>query len=269
MLRVVAAAKLNLTLAVTGKRADGYHLLDSLVAFTDFGDGLTLEPAARLSLSVHGRFAPQAGNMQDNLVLRAAQALQARCHIVQGASITLEKNIPVGAGLGGGSSDAAAVLKALNRMWACGLTEEELREIGLTLGADVPACIMAQPLRMQGIGEILTAAALPDDLPRHCLLVKPEASLATKAVYAALEQGGPAVNQLQAAAVRLCPQVGQVLDMLSGQPGCVTARMSGSGSACFGLFASVAQMQEAAHCLREAQPQWWVQPSLLQDQRIG
>ncbi len=256
-----APAKVNLYLHVTGRRADGYHLLDSLAVFPDVGDVLTAAPADALSLHVEGPFAAGLAGEADNLVLRAARALG-----VAGARLVLEKNLPIASGIGGGSADAAAALRLL------GADRADLPALALGLGADVPVCLASRPARMQGIGEILLPApALP---PVGIVLVNPGVAVATPAVFrarapgftppAALPGGWPdaaamaadlaaCTNDLQAAAISLCPAIAEVLDALSGA---LFARMSGSGATCFALFADADAARAAAAGL--ARPDWWV-----------
>jgi len=268
-----APAKINLYLHVTGRRADGYHLLDSLVVFGPAADAVSARPAAALSLTVAG---PQAAALvaeADNLVLRAARALAEAAGIPAHAALHLDKHLPVASGIGGGSADAAAALRALDRLWSLDLGEARLAAIGATLGADIPVCIGARPARMAGIGEVLSAApALPEC---GMLLVNPGVALATPAVFrartggfsppAALPASWPDAaglardlaalrNDLEAPAVALCPPVATVLAALRAEPGCLLARMSGSGATCFGLFAEAAGAARAAAALPAA---WW------------
>jgi 4-diphosphocytidyl-2-C-methyl-D-erythritol kinase len=264
-----APAKINLFLHVTGRRADGYHLLDSLAVFGPAMDRLYADPGPALSLAVRGPFAEGLSAVPDNLVLRAAQALGG-----QGAALRLEKNLPVASGIGGGSADAAAALRLLNRFHGLGLSPAALRELALPLGADVPVCVESRPMRMQGVGEMmLPAPRLPPDVA--LLLVNPRLPLATPAVFRARQPGfsPPAAlpeawhdaahmaadlarcgNDLQAAAIGLCPPVAQVLAAIAAQPECLLARMSGSGGTCFGIFKASA----AAHRAAQAMPRsWW------------
>lgn len=261
-----AAAKVNLYLHVTGKRPDGYHLLDSLAVFADVGDVLAAEPGAALTLAVDG---PQGAGLAletDNLVLRAARLLAPE----RGAALRLSKYLPVASGIGGGSADAAAALRLLAAFW--GVTAD-LPALSLRLGADVPVCLASCPARMQGIGDILAPAPrLPDF---GLLLVNPGVAVPTPAVFKA-RRGGfsapPALpaawaevdemvaslaacgNDLQEAAIGIAPVIGEVLNMLAGLPGAKLARMSGSGATCFALFATAA----AAAAAVERMPQgWW------------
>jgi 4-diphosphocytidyl-2-C-methyl-D-erythritol kinase len=260
--RVTAPAKLNLTLHVVGRRADGYHLLDSLVAFADIGDVVEARPADRLSLELTGPF---SGTIEgENLVLRAARLLGEG----RGAALTLEKNLPVASGIGGGSSDAAAALLALERLWGIGIPET----LPARLGADVPVCLARAPRWLGGIGERLDPApALPE---AGLVLVNPLVPLPTPAVFKARRGPfstasrfaeapsdparlaaliGERRNDLTEAAIGLAPSIADVLKALEGA---LVARMSGSGATCFGLYENVAAARVAA--ARIARPGWWV-----------
>ncbi|WP_199259507.1 4-(cytidine 5'-diphospho)-2-C-methyl-D-erythritol kinase [Paracoccus binzhouensis] len=263
--REAAPAKLNLTLHVTGRRPDGYHLLDSLVVFLDLGDVVTVTPGP-LSLSLAGPFAQGLAAEPDNLCLRAARLAGRE------ARITLEKNLPVASGIGGGSADAAAVLRALDA--APGGLE--------TLGADVPACLASRPVRMQGLGEILTP--LPPLPPLDVLLVNPGRGLATPEVFRALtRRDNPPMpeplpdfpdigtligflqdcrNDLEAPAIALMPEVSACLAAIRAE-GAPLARMSGSGATCFGLFATASEAEAARARIAAANPGWWVATSGL------
>lgn len=270
---VLARAKINLCLHVTGQRADGYHLLDSLVAFADLGDLITVEPAPTLSLRLTGPMAAGLTSGADNLVLRAALAFQNP----QGAAITLEKHLPLASGIGGGSADAAATLLALSRLWNCPLPGAAAV---LALGADLPACLAGCACRMQGVGEVLTP--LRQTLPEcHLVLVNPGLTLSTPAVFNALmRRDNPPLpadlqhfhsaadlagflhlqrNDLEPPAQMLVPEIARVKTALAAQDGCLLARMSGSGATCFGLFATAPLASAAAAALRQHQPDWWVQ----------
>ena len=270
----IARAKVNLALHVVGRRADGYHLLDSLVAFADFGDVVTVEPAPSLSLSITGPMAAGLSAGPDNLVLKAAQMLGSPL----GAAITLEKRLPIASGIGGGSADAAATMQALGAIWGCALPDAGQV---LALGADVPVCLAGQSCRMAGIGDQISPLALP---PAHLVLVNPGVGLSTAAVFGALlcrdnpplppvapmpdavalaAYLGHCRNDLQAPALSLVPQIGAVLAALQGQKGCLLARMSGSGATCFGLFASASAAVAAATALRAQSAAWWVQATTM------
>ncbi len=266
-MREFAAAKINLALHVTGQRADGYHLLDSIVVFAGVGDWVTAAPADRLGLTVTG---PQGVGLSgdDNLVLRAARCLGV------GATLELEKHLPVASGIGGGSADAAATLRALCALR--GMTLPDAAAV-LALGADVPVCLAGRPVRMQGVGEVLTPLpALPDC---YVVLVNPGVAVATPAVFKALPRKDNPVmstmpacgsalelavwlrdqrNDLEAPAIGLAPVIAEVKAALEVLPGCLIARMSGSGATCFGLFASEELAMAAAGALREDAPAWWV-----------
>ena len=272
-----APAKVNLYLHVTGRRDDGYHLIDSLVAFVDIGDRLTAEPAASLSLAVGG---PEAADLasvgDDNLVLRAARLLAERAGIAARAALHLDKHLPVAAGVGGGSSDAAAALLALKRLWRISMDDEALCDVGIRLGADVPACLYGRPVWVGGIGERLEpAGALPK---AGILLAHPHTALPTAVVFAARNGPFGAVarfspmpgdtsglaralaprrNDLTEAAIALVPEIGTVLARLDRLPGSLLARMSGSGATCFALFVDRAGAEEARAALTAAEPGWW------------
>jgi 4-diphosphocytidyl-2-C-methyl-D-erythritol kinase len=278
-----APAKLNLYLHVLGRRADGYHLLDSLVAFADIGDEVVAEAAPALSLRVTG---PQAAALAEpveaNLVWRAAELLAAETGRAPAAALALLKRLPIAAGIGGGSSDAAAALRALDALWQLGLPEAALAALGARLGADVPVCLVARAAWLAGIGErVEPAPALP---PVAVLLVNPGAAASTPAVFkarqgpystaarfAAMPGDAAALaaalaarrNDLTAAAVSLVPEIGRVLERLARLEGALLARMSGSGATCFALFAERASAETAAARLRAEAPRWWVAAGAL------
>ena len=274
-----ARAKINLALHVTGQRADGYHLLDSIVAFGDLADVITVAPAPKLSLTLTGPFAHDL-SATDNLVLRAARAL----HPFHGAQITLEKNLPVASGIGGGSADAAATLRALSKLWQMPLPAADTL---LKLGADVPVCLASRPARMQGIGELISPITLPD---AHFVLANCGVPVATAMVFAELDTRSdlqtrdttplaaipplPDVhalasyldqqrNDLEYPALLVCPEVAEVVFELSERKGCLLARMSGSGGTCFGLFADKDSAYRAARMIGRYRKHWWVQATHL------
>lgn len=269
----IARAKVNLYLRVTGRRADGYHLLDSLAVFADAKDIVTAGHAEDLTLDIRGAEAVALTGEPDNLVLRAARALAEATGRAPKAAITLTKLLPVASGIGGGSADAAAALRVLNALWETGQDEAALEAIAAKLGADVPVCIASRPARMMGVGEILSAAP---ELPAcGLLLANPRIALPTPQVFRARrgEFSPPAEmperladaaaladwlrplgNDLQDAALSLCAAIAEVLSAIAAQPGCLLARMSGSGATCFGLFATPAQAQAAAKALPT---DWW------------
>lgn len=270
-----APAKVNLALHVTGRRDDGYHLLDSLVVFAGTGDLVSVAPAAQFSLSVCGPRAAGVPDGPENLVLRAAALLAAPG---DGAAITLEKHLPAASGIGGGSSDAAAAIRALSRLWSRDLPQASALA---ALGADVPVCLVPKAQRMQGIGEDVTpVAAMPGVA---LLLVNPGVSVATPAIFRALEQrdGTPLPaqipgftdaaaladflhaqrNDLEPAAIRIAPVIGSVIAALAATRGCLIARMSGSGATCFGLYRDLAAAQSAAQVIARQRPGWWISAS--------
>jgi 4-diphosphocytidyl-2-C-methyl-D-erythritol kinase len=274
-----APAKLNLTLRVVGKREDGYHLLDSLVAFTEYGDVVEAVPADELSLTMDGPFgAALAGDPAENLVLRAARLLAEAAGVAPRAGLRLTKNLPIASGIGGGSSDAAATLLALSDLWDIRPAAGDLARLGLKLGADVPVCLAGRPARLEGIGERIGPA--PELPPAPIVLVNPGIGLATPAVFRARTGpfsagAGPAgvlptappdpaalaralalyENDLAAPAVTLLPVIADVLAMLDAAPGRLIARMSGSGATCFALFAEGSAAEEAAEAA--TQRGWW------------
>lgn len=282
MISVFAPAKLNLSLHVVGKRPDGYHLLDSLVVFAGVGDTLDITEADDLRLEVTGPTAGLIPAEGENIVLKAARLLAEAAGLARGAAIRLTKRLPVAAGIGGGSADAAAALKGLMRLWDVTLPDERLRALALAIGADVPVCLAGIPTRMSGIGEVLEPApALP---PAWLVLVNPMVPLHTPAVFKA--RTGPfsaadpltrspadAValaaelaarrNDLTPAAVSIEPVVGEMLAELAAGPDCLLSRMSGSGATCFGLYAGQAEAESAAVRLQAARPGWWIAPAAL------
>jgi 4-diphosphocytidyl-2-C-methyl-D-erythritol kinase len=281
-----APAKVNLTLTVLGRRADGYHLLDSLVVFAREGDRLGLVPGNGLSLTVRGVTAKQAGPLDDNLVLKAAKALAAEIPNLTLGRFTLQKRLPVAAGLGGGSSDAGAALRLLARANRIRPGDKRLQNAARRIGADVPVCVDPRTRRMRGIGELLSS---PLKMPRlAAVLVNPGVSVPTREVYAmlGLKSGGerkrPALaralprdrdglieflaggrNDLEPVAVELQPIIARVLAALRKEPGCKLARMSGSGATCFGLFTSTRAAAAAARSLSAQQPRWWIKATLF------
>jgi 4-diphosphocytidyl-2-C-methyl-D-erythritol kinase len=285
-LRDNAPAKVNLTLRVLGRRADGYHTLASLVVFADFGDGLTFTPGGALALSVHGPRAAQAGATADNLVLKAARAIGALIPGLVLGAFDLDKTLPVAAGIGGGSADAAAALRLIARANDLLPDDPRLYQAARVTGADVPVCLDPRPRLMQGIGEELSGPlVLP---PLHAVLVNPGVAVSTKDVFARWSAGsGPAAsfdlaalakptgyeeflqrltaqpNDLEAAAVALAPAIADVLAALRALSGCGLARMSGSGATCFGLFTSAAEANAAAKIISGKFPQWWVRAAVL------
>jgi 4-diphosphocytidyl-2-C-methyl-D-erythritol kinase len=277
-----APAKVNLTLRVVGRRADGYHDIESLVAFAGVGDALTFTPGGALALNVAGPTAAAAGEIADNLVLKAARALAERVDRLKLGRFALSKRLPVAAGLGGGSADAAAALRLLARANGLAPDDPRLMQAARATGADVPVCLDPRPRFMRGIGDVLSD---PLDLPRlFAVLLNPDVAVATKDVFAALAvptsghtaspticTGAPALlaeiasggNDLEGPAIELEPTIAEALAVLRKLPGCRLARMSGSGATCFALFDSMDAAREAARRLRVGYPGWWVRATRL------
>jgi 4-diphosphocytidyl-2-C-methyl-D-erythritol kinase len=273
-----APAKVNLTLRVLGRRADGYHELESLVAFAGVGDALTFAPGDALTLTVSGPTAPAVGDSADNLVLKAAHALAERIAGLTLGRFALSKRLPVAAGLGGGSADAAAALRLLAQANGIARDDPRLMQAAQATGADVPVCLDPRPRLMRGVGDVLSA---PLDLPRlFAVLINPGVAVSTREVFAALNlppaQPGPPPtpsallaeiesgrNDLELPALELEPVIADVLSVINKLPGCRLARMSGSGASCFGLFETNAAATAAARTVRVGYPQWWVRATVL------
>jgi 4-diphosphocytidyl-2-C-methyl-D-erythritol kinase len=275
-----ASAKVNLFLHVGERRTDGFHPLQSLAVFTGAGDVLRAEAAPQLSLALDGPFAAGLRAENDNLVLRAARALAAQAGTLAGASLTLTKYLPVASGIGGGSADAAAALRALKQLWRLEIVETALLEIAAMLGSDVPVCVPSMAAYMEGRGEVLTPVSVPR-LPM--LLVNPGVAVPTRDVFATLKTrsgaglrlprdgftDAPALldflsatrNDLEEPARALQPVIGEVLDRLAALPGVRLARMSGSGATCFALFADAGACEASAAALLQERPGWWIAPT--------
>lgn len=273
-----APAKINLFLHVGEKRADGFHALQSLVAFTASGDELGFDTSASLDLVIGGPFGQGLSAGEDNLILRAARALPGGD---SGAAVKLTKNLPVASGIGGGSADCAATLRGLNKLWGLGLDTQTLQKIGEGLGSDVPVCITCRAQWMEGRGEILTE--LPPLPPVPIVLVNPGVGVPTGKVFGALkERRGVDLplppdfpdaaalvaylkttsNDLEAPARVIAPEINTVLDTIAGE-GALLARMSGSGATCFGLYETDESAARAARAMADAHPTWWISPSRL------
>ncbi|RUM97265.1 4-(cytidine 5'-diphospho)-2-C-methyl-D-erythritol kinase [Pseudaminobacter arsenicus] len=283
-----APAKINLALHITGRRADGFHTLESLVVFTAFGDRIEAQAAEADSFEIDGPFGGSLCGQSGNLVTRARDALREAVggRLREGlhstllpVSIHLEKHLPIASGIGGGSSDAAATLKVLNHLWRCGLAPDTLAGIGSRLGADVPMCLHAAPLIARGIGEIVGSVS---DLPElHLVLVNAGVEVSTPSVFAALAQKenqplpplpprlafeplrnwlAISRNDLEAPATAIAPAIAESLDALRASQAAF-ARMSGSGATCFGLYETQAQAQSAAAAIRHSRPGWFVAAS--------
>jgi 4-diphosphocytidyl-2-C-methyl-D-erythritol kinase len=284
-------AKVNLTLRVIGRRTDGYHDIESVVAFADCADHLTLTPGPELGLVAAGPLAEACGATSDNLVIKAAHLLRERVPDLKVGSFTLDKVLPVAAGIGGGSADAAAALRLLAQLNGLALDDQRLHAVALATGADVPVCLASRPCDMTGVGESL----LPLNLPiMPCVMVNPRVPVATKDVFNALglrngqllvgatdvlrgtawPQAGASVedwvevlaassNDLEGPATRIQPIIGEVISALSATNGAWLARMSGSGATCFALYENTADAGRAADAIRRDHPEWWVHAGTL------
>lgn len=272
-----APAKINLTLRVIGRRQDGYHELESLVAFAGIADRLKLVPAQCPSLTVAGQFATACGPVEDNLVLKAVRALGERVERLKAGRFELEKNLPVAAGIGGGSSDAAAALRLLARANGIDSDDARLASAALAAGADVPVCLDPRARIMRGVGERLSE---PIEIPTlHVVVVNPGVPLSTRDVFAAFSGGGGSVgaldripreqdaliaflamhgNDLTEAAIACSGAVSEVLAALHALPGVRLVRMSGSGPTCFALFSTGHEARRAAHLLEGENRGWWI-----------
>jgi 4-diphosphocytidyl-2-C-methyl-D-erythritol kinase len=285
-------AKVNLTLRVVGRRSDGYHDIESVVAFADCADHLTLTPGSELQLMTSGPLAEACGATSDNLVIKAARLLGERVPDLKAGSFTLDKKLPVAAGIGGGSADAAAALRLLAQLNGLAFDDPRLIEVAKRTGADVPVCVASRACVMTGVGENLQPLNLPK-LPS--VMVNPGVPVATKDVFSALglrngqllagvtdillqsrlwpgtgasvaewiDAFAAAGNDLEAPAMRIQPVIGEVLSALRAAAGVKLARMSGSGATCFAIFANDTDAQAAAEKIRRDHPAWWVHAGTL------
>jgi 4-diphosphocytidyl-2-C-methyl-D-erythritol kinase len=284
-------AKVNLTLRVVGRRVDGYHDLESVVAFADCADRLSLTPGSSLELAMSGPLAQACGDAGDNLVLKAARLLGQRVPDLKVCHFTLEKMLPVAAGIGGGSADAAAALRLLAQLNDLKLDDRRLLDVALETGADVPVCLTSRACDMTGVGETLLPLSLPI-MP--CVMVNPRVPVATKDVFKALglrngellvgasdviratawPEPGASVedwvealaassNDLEAPATRIQPVIGEVIAALNAADGAWLARMSGSGATCFAIFENTPEAARAAQKIQLEHPQWWVHAGVL------
>ena len=275
---VLARAKVNLYLHITGKRPDGYHLLDSLVAFAGVGDTITATaaPPGEITLTMDGPTATHLPPGEINIVEKAAHLLAAQAGRPVGAKLHLHKILPVAAGIGGGSADAAAALVALGHLWQVALDQTTLDDLALSLGADVPVCLTGQAVQMAGIGEILNPA--PPLPPTWMVLVNPLQPCPTPAVFKArtgdFSPAAPVTqppasaadlaqaltsrhNDLAPPAIIILPAIATVLDAIAAQPHCLLSRMSGSGATCFGLFPNAQSAELAAQSVKKMHSEWW------------
>ena len=274
-----ARAKINLSLLVTGRRSDGYHTLDSIIFFVSFCDRLSFRIDKELSLEMSGPFRDSLENGRNNLIIQAAKAFKKECKLNRGVAISLEKNIPVSAGLGGGSANAAVTLLALNELYNTGLTFESLAEIGLTIGADVPVCLFGETARVQGIGEHIQPFVFPHKL--GVVLINPGGPISTARVFSRFNSGFSEFmsedtlrelsamenfssftalrNDLEFPATQLCPEISSVLGALRSEADCIVSGLSGSGPTCFGLFQTSEEAERVAKRLRQQNTNWWLQ----------
>jgi 4-diphosphocytidyl-2-C-methyl-D-erythritol kinase len=284
-------AKVNLTLRVVGRRTDGFHDLESVVAFADCADRLTLTPGSELTLQMAGPLAQACGVTSDNLVLKATRLLAERVPGLKSGSFTLDKVLPVAAGIGGGSADAAAALRLLAKLNGLALDDERLHEVAVATGADVPVCLASRACDMTGVGDTLTPLSLPI-MP--CVMINPCVPVPTKDVFKALglrngellvgatdvfrgtawPEAGASVedwvevlaastNDLEAPAMRIQPVIGEVIAALNATNGAWLARMSGSGATCFAIYENTAEAGRAAEKIRRDHPGWWVHSGTL------
>jgi 4-diphosphocytidyl-2-C-methyl-D-erythritol kinase len=263
-----AYAKLNLALHVRERLDDGYHRLETVFAFCGDGDTLSVEPGDALTLEIAGPFADGLKADETNLVLRAARAVRERYAVNQGAHLTLDKQLPVAAGLGGGSADAAAALRLLVRFWAIDAAQADLHDIAAGLGADVPACLLSRPARGEGKGDALQPLPGEELAGTPVLLANPNKPLSTPAAFRGWDgvDRGPlgdwrhGRNDLESAAIALVPEIADILRALEGAE---LARMSGSGATCFALFRTDEDRDTAAAVLAATHPDWWLMPTRL------
>ena len=287
-----ACAKVNLTLRVNGRRSDGYHDLESVVAFADCADQLTLTPGSDLDLKMSGPLAQACGDTSDNLVLKAARLLAERVPDMKAGSFSLDKVLPVAAGIGGGSADAAAALRLLAQLNGLAFDDPRIIEVAQLTGADVPVCVNSRSCVMTGVGETLQPLSLPK-IP--CVMVNPGVPVATKDVFKALglrngellvgatdvllrdrswpdeeasledwvEALAASSNDLEAPAMRVQPVISEVISALNATNGAWLARMSGSGATCFAIYENTAEAGRAAEKLRRDHPGWWVHAGTL------
>lgn len=268
-----AFAKVNLALHVRARRDDGYHIIESLFAFVDDGDRITLAPAQQLTLTISGPFGVNLSADDDNLILRAARAMQAHFGVTQGAHIRLEKRLPIAAGLGGGSADAAAAARALNRLWRVNADDAALIAAIGALGADVPVCVGSHMVVGKGVGDEMSPWPDAGDYAgQPIMLVNPVIPCPTGPVFRAWDgvDHGPLGqeerawrNDLESGAIALVPVIADVLAALRPLAGARLVRMSGSGASCFALFDDVALRNAARERIRAAHPGWWVMAGLL------
>jgi 4-diphosphocytidyl-2-C-methyl-D-erythritol kinase len=262
----IAPAKINLALHVRGRESDGYHRLETVFGFAEEGDVLRVSAAPDLSLQITGPFAASLSASEDNLVLGAARALRDRYRVDAGAALLLDKRLPVASGIGGGSADAAATLRLLNRFWGIGADEEALLGLAQPLGADVPACLLSRTCLGSGRGDDLAPYDGSALAGTPLLLVNPGVAVSTADIFRRWNgrDGGalPSVisaarNDLEAPAIAVAPVIAEVLAQLAAAPGATLVRMSGSGATCFALFEEEGARDAARDQLSATRPDWW------------
>ena len=278
-----ARAKINLSLLITGRKSDGYHTLDSIIFFVSFCDRLSFRIDEELSLEISGPFSDSLENGRNNLTIQAAEAFKKECKLNTGVAISLEKNIPVSAGLGGGSTNAAVTLLALNELCKTGLTSASLAEIGLSIGADVPVCLFGETARVQGIGEEIQPFVFPHKF--GVVLVNPGVPISTAKVFSRFNSGfsefmsADTLNELSAMqnfrpftalrndlelpATQLCPEISRVLGVLRSETDCIVSGLSGSGPTCFGLFQTLEEAERVVKRLKRQNTNWWLKATAV------
>ncbi len=282
-IKVFAPAKINLFLHITDRLSDGYHILDSLATFADIGDYITIKPAPSFSFKIEGEFAKDlAGQNNDNLVIKAAKSLAQISGNALNAEIILQKNLPIASGLGGGSSNAAAVIWGLQELWSLAHDADYILPLMIKLGADVPVCQYCKPAIMRGIGDILLPAPIIPETP--ILLINPMVSCSTKdiflhysdafkdntklpkqfnSVFDLVKTLDKLNNDLFNPAVTLIPEINNVINALNSYNDCLLVRMSGSGASCFGLFEHMKDAELAANIIKQENPDWWIKTGWL------
>jgi 4-diphosphocytidyl-2-C-methyl-D-erythritol kinase len=270
MLVIHTKAKLNLCLHIENKRADGYHNLQTIVAFCKIGDELNFKLADDFQLNIQGKFSCDLTSKQDNIIYKTVELLQEYCGKAIKVEITLQKNLPIASGIGGGSGDAASTLIALNQLCELGLNNVELSEIGLRIGADVPVCLYGKSCLMQGIGEKITPLFQPNNL--YAVLINPLIHISTADVFKNIKYYSGALiphqdfittlqhnhNDLQQTSTKLCPEISIILEFLKSQNNVLMARMSGSGATCFALCDNFDIVKELAAKAQLSFPKYWV-----------
>ena len=279
---VFAPAKINLYLHLTAKRDDNYHLIESLIVFANYGDKITVTPAEKFRLQINGQFAPYIKPNNDNLVIKAAMLLAKASGIKATGNITLTKNLPIASGIGGGSADAAAALLALRKLWDIPISNEDMSNLAIKLGADVPICLQGTASIVTGVGEKISPAPI---LPKFWLvLVNPNLLVSTAEVFAAYQDKfsipqpintqpknleelisllSNRGNDLTGASISIAPVIKEIIEALEATQNTVLSRLSGSGATCFAIFKTKFDAEAAAKKLTHKYPQWWVRATSL------